>query len=196
MSEHLRQPEQQAHNKHESLVSKEQREKQREASLEEARKAIEKHAEQDTQQLAHEATKHAEHAKPTIDQSPVDRDKDLALPGVQQSIKNNAYRRELAKIQTKLPRRSQQFSKVIHNKTVESISNVGARTVARPSGLLGGSICAFLGSALLYYMARHYGFRYNYLMLFLLLVLGFLAGCILELLVWSISGRRTRRYTK
>lgn len=195
MSEQLRPPEQK-HNTHEHLVSKEQREKHREAALEEARKAIEKHAEENTHELTQEAVKHAEHAKTTIDQSPVDRDKDLALPGMQQSVKNNAYKRELTKIQSKLPNRSRNFSKVIHNKTVESISNIGAQTAARPSGLLGGSICAFLGSMILYYMARHYGFIYNYLMLFLLFILGFAVGCVLELLVWSLFNRRTRRYTK
>lgn len=194
MSEHLRSPEQ-AHSKHEALVSKEQREKHREAALEEARKAIEKHAEQDHHQLAKEAVEHAEQAKTTVEHAPNDQDKDLALPGMQQSIKNNAYRRELNKIQSKLPPSSRKFSKVIHNKTVESISNIGAQTAARPSGLLGGSIFAFSGSLIVYYMARHYGFRYNYLMLFLLFIFGFLVGCILELLVWSLFTRRNR-YSK
>lgn len=180
----------------EQLVSKEQREARREETLEKAREAIEKHAEQDHNEIAKEAVEQAEHAKPAVEQTPVDRDRDLALPGVQQSIKNNAYRRELTKIQSKLPKQKRNFSKIIHNKTIESISNVGAQTAARPSGVLGGSIFAFLGSVTLYYMARHYGFQYNYLMLFLLFVLGFTVGCVLELLVWSLSGRRARRHTK
>ena len=76
---------------------------------------------------------------------------------------------------------------------MESISNVGAQTIARPSGLLGGSIAAFAGSLTLYFLAKQYGFRYNYLMMFMLFVGGFAIGGIVELLGWKLF--RKNRHT-
>lgn len=178
------------HKNHENLVSKEHHSRNQELAAEKARKALAEHAEQDHQALAQEAAKHAqESSKHKIDHAASERRDDLTLPGVQQTMKDRAYKRELAKVQTKLPKTSRRFSKVVHNKTVETVSNIGAQTVARPSGLLGGSIVAFAGSLVLYFMAKQYGFRYNYLVMFLLFIAGFAVGALLELVTWSFSGR-------
>lgn len=175
----------------ESLVSKETLARNQELVAERARQAIEKQAEQDKRALTNEVEKHAQEASKSKLESPASENRDdLSLPGVQQSMKNRTYKRELTKIQTKLSKPDKAFSKIIHNKTVETISNVGAQTLARPSGLLGGSIFAFIGSLLTYYMARHYGFRYNYLVMFLLFAVGFAAGAAIELLVWTTSRKR------
>lgn len=192
MSEQLRHQES-SHN-NESLVSQEVIARNQELVAERARKAIEKNTEQDKSALAEEVRKHASEArKNKIEAGQSETRDDLSLPGVQQSMKNRTYKRELAKIQTKLSKPQRTFSKIIHNKTVESVSNASAQTIARPSGLLGGSIFAFVGSLATYYMARHYGFRYNYLVLFLLFLVGFAAGAIIELLVWTLK-RKQRTY--
>lgn len=191
MSEQLKSQEHSTQS-HEQLVSKEQHQQNQERAAEQARKALEKHAETDRQALKQEAQKHTKEAKDyQLDKHASETQDDSALLGVHQSVKDHTYKRELTKIQNRLPKNSKRFSKVIHNKTIESISNAGAKTVARPSGLLGGSIVAFLGSLILYYMARHYGFRYNYLAMFMLFVAGFAAGAIIELFLWSFSRKRT-----
>lgn len=191
MSEQLKSHEDNKQN-HEQLVSKEQQQQNQERTAERARKALEKHAETDKYALKQEVEKQAKESKDyNLDKRASETRDDTALPGVQQSMKNHTYKRELSKIQTKLPKTSRRFSKVVHSKTVEAISNVGANTVARPSGLLGGSVFAFLGSLVTYYMARHYGFRYNYLMMFLLFIGGFAIGAVIELLVWTFSRRRS-----
>ncbi len=178
---------------HEQLISKEQQKHNQELAIEKARKALKQHEQQDHRQIAKEVTQHAkETTRQAFDTPSGERDNDAALPGIQQSIKNKAYYRELNKIQTKLSGTSRKFSKIIHNKTIESVSNIGAQSVARPSGVLGGSIVACIGSFVTYYMARHYGFRYNYLLLFLLFVAGFLLGGILEFCIWLALGRRRR----
>lgn len=89
----------------------------------------------------------------------------------------------MRQIRSKLSKPDKTFSKVIHNKTVESVSEVSSKTIARPSGLLGGGICALLGSAYLLYMTKHYGFEYNYFVFFLLFVGGFFVGMFGELLL-------------
>jgi hypothetical protein len=101
----------------------------------------------------------------------------------QKELKANAYNKSMRQIRSKLSKPDKTFSKVIHNKTVESVSEVSSKTIARPSGLLGGGICALLGSAYLLYMTKHYGFEYNYFVFFLLFVGGFFVGMFGELLL-------------
>ena len=104
----------------------------------------------------------------------------------QKALKKDAYKKTMRHVRTRLSKPEKTFSKVVHNKTVENISEVGANTIARPSGILGGGICALLGSIFLVYMAKHYGFEYNYLLFFILFVGGFFVGMIAELFVRSV----------
>lgn len=104
----------------------------------------------------------------------------------QKKLKADAYRKTMNSVREKLSKPNQVFSKAIHNNTVEKISEVGGSTVARPSGILGGGIVALVGSAFLLYMAKQYGFEYNYLVFFLLFVGGFFIGMVGELLVRSV----------
>lgn len=181
MSERQSHPAEHQPTSHEHLVDHEKQRANQEAVAEKARQALAEHESKNTTELAHEASKHAVESKQNMQTTAEKRTYD-DTPGVQQAMKNRAYKREIAKIQTKLPPTSRRFSKIIHNKTVESISDIGAQTVARPSGLLGGSIAAFVGSLVLYFLAKQYGFRYNYLMMFILFVGGFVVGGLVELL--------------
>ncbi len=180
---------------HENLVNHEQQKHNQEHAVEKARKALAEHNAKDKAELGREAAKHAtETRKHVAEQTKVEQRNYDDVPGLQQSMKNRAYKRELTKIQTKLPTASKRFSKVIHNQTVETISNIGAQTVARPSGLLGGSIVAFAGSLVLYFMARQYGFKYNYLAIFLLFIGGFVIGAVIELATYRFRPRTKRTY--
>ena len=110
--------------------------------------------------------------------------------GVHKALKKDSYKRTLTKIQSHLSAPQRVMSKVIHQPVVDAVSNATAKTVARPSGFLGGSIIAFLGSSVFLYMAKHYGYTYNYAVLFMLFVGGFALGLILELLVRTFFRRK------
>jgi hypothetical protein len=179
-----------AHNAHENLVSHEHQahvEKQRQAAAEHARKQA-KSAEQ-VAELHKLVEQHAK-SKEDIHADRLDEPVKDTYVGTQKQIKEQAYQQTLRTAQRKLPKASRRFSKVIHNDVVNAVSEVGAKTVARPSGLLGGSMVAFFGSVVFLYYARHYGFRYNYLVLFILFVFGFVVGAFIELLVWAVYSRR------
>lgn len=192
MSEHAPKSHE-SHKDHESVVSHEHHahaEKQREAAAEHARKHA-KTAEHvaELHKLAEKHAKTAEESSPDKLEEPK---RDLNI-GTQKQVKDQAYKQTLRATQQKLPKASRKFSKVIHNEMVNAVSEVGAKTVARPSGLLGGSIVAFFGSVIFLYYARHYGFRYNYLVMFMLFIGGFLVGALIELIIWVLYSRR-RRY--
>lgn len=191
MSEHLPKPE--VHKVHEKLVDAEHHERIAAAVHEKAEKAAAERSAENLK-LLHEMAKQEAEAqdKTRVEQQPDDEPDSLL--GMQQSMKTNAYDRTLRGIQQKLPKTAHVFSKVAHNKTIEAVSNAGAKTVARPSGILGGSICAFLGSVIVLYYSKHYGFTYNYALFLLLFIGGFLVGALIELTIWSIYRSKHGRY--
>ncbi len=90
---------------------------------------------------------------------------------------------ELINIRHKLPKREKVLSKIIHQNTVDIISEKTANTVARPSGLLGGAILAFIGSLSYLIFVEYVGITYNYLLFFAFFISGFILGLIIELIV-------------
>ncbi len=101
---------------------------------------------------------------------------------VSKELHQQTWSRALTRIRKQLPLPEKALSKVIHQPTVDAVSRVGSKTVARPSGVLSGAICAFIGSSALLWMAKHYGFTYNYLLFALFFVGGFAIGLALEAL--------------
>ncbi len=112
------------------------------------------------------------------------------VPGLHRDLKQSAYKRTLERTQNSLNGPEKALSKVIHAPVVETISTVTGNTVARPSGILGGSIFALIGTLLLTYFTRRYGFSYNYLIFVILFAGGFTAGLIVELFIHLIRKAR------
>lgn len=99
---------------------------------------------------------------------------------ISRELKSMMRSRTLTRIQKELPAPQRTLSKIIHTKPVEVVSAIGEKTIARPVGLLGGGLFAFAGSVITFYTAKHYGFRYNLLLFFLLFVGGYMAASIVE----------------
>ena len=104
---------------------------------------------------------------------------------VNRDLKDLKYERTLKSVQKELPAAERAFSKLIHNSAVDAISNGAEKTVARPSGLLAGSIFAFVGSSVFLWICRHYGYEYNFLLFALFFLGGFALGLLIELL-WRV----------
>lgn len=116
-------------------------------------------------------------------------------PGfINQALQTITLHRELQHIQRKLPAPERLLSRFVHQPAVRAISDATGKSISRPSGLLGGGIVALAGTLGYTYLARHIGFQYNYIVFILLFVGGFVAGIVLELLIWAAtrSHRRAR----
>lgn len=85
-------------------------------------------------------------------------------------------------IQQQMPRTSRAFSKVIHNKTVEKVSDVIGSTVARPNAILSGAICAFVLVLGLYVHARYLGYALRGSETIAAFVAGWLIGLLFDML--------------
>lgn len=109
-------------------------------------------------------------------------------PPVNAELKSIAYRRTIRSVQKSLPAADRGLSIVIHNPVVEAISERGANTIARPSGVLAGGLTALVGSGLLYMAARYYGYEYDPTAALILFAGGFMAGLTIEA-VWRLVRR-------
>lgn len=101
--------------------------------------------------------------------------------GVYSDMKAQAYERSLKRIQQRLSGPERVLSNVMHNKTVDATSELLGKTVARPSGILGAGTAALIGSSIVLYAAKTYGFEYNFGIFMLLLAGGFVLGLAIEL---------------
>ncbi|MCL4357547.1 hypothetical protein M1512_01465 [Patescibacteria group bacterium] len=94
---------------------------------------------------------------------------------------------ELGHIRTQLPLSEQLLSRTIHQPTIRRISDVSAKTITRPIGLLGGGILAFVGSLLYLLFSKYIGIKYNYFVFLLLFVFGYIVATICEFLIKALN---------
>ncbi len=111
---------------------------------------------------------------------------------INRELKDMAFKRTLKNTRRHLSAPSQLVSKVIHQPMVEKVSEVASTTVARPSGIIGGGSFALLGSILLLWLTKHYGYEYNYLMFIVFMAVGFGIGLVVELMLHMAFAKRRK----
>lgn len=168
--------------KRQAEVLKELHEKAAETRHEHAEKL------EDIRESAEKAAESAEEVKKSFEKP---RDDEEKLLHISADLKKVAYRRTLKRTRERLPAYERPFSAFVHHPVVEAISEFGARTVARPSGVFAGGLTAFLGTSLFLWIARHYGYEYNFLLFALLFVAGFFVGLVIELALRLLARKRT-----
>lgn len=105
---------------------------------------------------------------------------DTSQPLINKELKGVMLSRTLSRIQKQLKPAERTFSKVIHSKPVDKISAASEKTVARPYGILGGALLAFLGSVFSTYLSKQFGINYNLLLFVMLFAAGYVIATILE----------------
>jgi hypothetical protein len=101
-----------------------------------------------------------------------------------------SYKHTMQTIQREMSAPERTFSKVIHNKAVEKVSDVAGNTVARPNALLSGAVCAFLVVGALYLHARHLGYELRGSETILAFLLGWGLGIAFDFLRAMVTGKR------
>jgi general stress protein CsbA len=108
---------------------------------------------------------------------------------VNKQLKDMAFSRSMTRTQKKLSAPSRAFSKVVHTPIIDTTSEFVGKTIARPSGVLTGAFISFVGTSVLLWATRYYGYTYNYLLVILLFVGGMVAGMTIEGL-WHVIRRK------
>ena len=97
-------------------------------------------------------------------------------------IKTAVFHQTMDDVRSHLSPSEQRFSKIIHNDTIETLSNLGGKTVARPSGILGGATILVIGSFIVLFFAKRYGFEVPLSLFAALYIVGFILMIIAEYL--------------
>ncbi len=108
---------------------------------------------------------------------------------INKQLKEMAYSRAMTRVRKHLSIPSRVLSRAVHSKALEKPSELIGNTVARPSGVLGGAFVAAIGSSILLWLTKHFGYSYNYLAVIMLFVAGLILGLSVEA-IWKIVKKR------
>lgn len=95
----------------------------------------------------------------------------------------------MAEVRTHMSAPSRAFSTVIHNKTVEKVSDAVGGTIARPNAILSGSVLAFLFTLVIYLIANHNGYRLSGSETIASFALGWIIGLLFDYVRVLVIGR-------
>jgi hypothetical protein len=142
--------------------------------------------------LAQEARAEAEkQAMPAEDVRPAAEKETTSSPAFKaHRDPEHAYKETMQTIQQEMSAPQRAFSKVIHNKAVEKVSDVTGSTIARPNAILSGSICAFLLVLAVYIQARYTGYALSGFETIAAFIIGWIIGIVFDFLRAMITGKR------
>lgn len=95
--------------------------------------------------------------------------------------REQSFKQTMTHIQAEMPKGERAFSKVIHNPTIEKVSDIVGATVARPTSIAAGSLCAFIAVFTLYLIAKNAGFSLSGFETIGAFIAGWLFGILIDL---------------
>lgn len=101
-----------------------------------------------------------------------------------------SYSAKMHEIQSHMTPAGRTFSKIIHSKAVDAVSEAVGNTIARPNAILSGAIAAFLFSLVTLMIAKHYGYRLSGFEAIGAFVAGWLIGILYDFFKVMITGKR------
>lgn len=110
-------------------------------------------------------------------------------------VKNGVFHQSIENIQTHLSPTENKFSNLIHNDSVEKISEVGAKTIARPNAILGGGIIMLVGGGFSLFMSKKYGFEIPLSVFLSLYFIGFIVAITLDVVAKKLIIRKKAKHT-
>lgn len=102
-----------------------------------------------------------------------------------------SYKKTMKQVESELSPIDRAFSKFIHNKTVERVSDVAGATIARPNAILVGSITAFIFTLAIFLVARYYGYPLSGTETIAAFGLGWLVGLLFDYLKLEFTGGKS-----
>lgn len=96
----------------------------------------------------------------------------------------------MKEVQSQMSTPSKTFSKVIHNKAVEKVSEGVGSTLARPNAILSGAIVAFALTLGIYLLAKNLGYPLSGFETIAAFLLGWALGIAYDFLKVMVTGRR------
>ncbi len=108
------------------------------------------------------------------------------------SVKKGVYIHTLRNVQSHLTAPERRFSRLVHNESVESLSELGATTIGRSSAIIGGGVFMIVGGVTLLVMARYFGFSIPLSSLIALYLVGFIVIALVDYFAKLLRKRSSR----
>ena len=141
---------------------------------------------QDARNEAFSSAKQAESLITSNERSPAERRTGI----ISRRQRDQSFDKQMDSIAPHLSPNERSFSRFIHNKKVEKLSEVTGNTIARPNALLAGSIAAFLLMTAVYLLAKHYGYTLSGFETIGAFALGWAIGMIYDYVRLLISNKK------
>lgn len=103
---------------------------------------------------------------------------------------DKSYAKTLNDTQSVLTPSSRTFSKIIHNKAIEPISNVIGNTIARPNAILFGAVFSFISTLIIYLVAKKIGYTLSGFEPIIAFIIGWFIGIIHDYFKVMITGKK------
>lgn len=104
--------------------------------------------------------------------------------------KEASFNATMKEVRGQMSAPSRTFSKMIHNKTVEKISDGVGSTIARPNAILSGAVFAFALTLAVYLVAKNLGYPLSGFETIAAFILGWALGIIYDFLKVMVTGRK------
>lgn len=148
--------------------------------------------ENDVESVRHEALNEAaraekeQHKEETVEKSPAER----RILGPNKDEEDVSFKATMKEVRSQMSAPSRTFSKVIHNKAVEKVSEGVGSTIARPNAILTGAIFAFILTLGVYLVAKNLGYPLSGFETIAAFILGWVLGISYDFLKVMVTGRR------
>jgi hypothetical protein len=106
--------------------------------------------------------------------------------------KNVKLSTNLSIIRSNLNKTSKTFSNLVHRPVINSLSEISAKTIVRPSAILCGGLFTLIGSGYYLYLEKQTGYKYNFFVAIILFAGGFIIGLIIEAIYKLLFARTTK----
>jgi Fe2+ transport system protein B len=160
---------------------------------EQLREQIEKNVEtkhENINEIAQEAREralsHEKQEKNKEEVSPAERRR----PVHNRKTEEASFSATMKEVQSQMSAPDRAFSKIIHNKAVEKVSEGVGNTVARPNAILSGAIVAFALTLGIYLLAKNLGYPLSGFETIAAFLLGWILGIAYDFLKVMVTGRQ------
>lgn len=110
--------------------------------------------------------------------------------GISKKEKEASYKKEMARVQAELTPASRVFSKFIHAKPVEKVSEAVGSTIARPNAILSGAVVAFVLVLAVYIVAKNLGYVLSGFETIAAFAVGWIIGVLYDYFRVMITGKK------
>lgn len=142
-----------------------------------------------TVEAAREQLKKVEH-KPAPEPTERQKQTEPQAEPVGKKAKRDVFERQMSKVRAQLPSTSRAFSKVVHNRVVEDVSEFLEDTVMRPPLLITGAVIGLLFSIVVYVVAQIQGIRLSGSEVVIGFAAGWVIGAVGETIVRTLKRKR------